>query len=119
MEDVSTFNSGTIEHTRAFRSLKTDLNIPTNQKTGGTIVAAKKMLSTIQAQQDFITALAAIRDLEILEHVPESEEYQNYSSISIPSTGSIVFLKTVDVFSPEEMLSKLNNELKTTESQMY
>ena len=115
---ISTFTSGTIEHTRAFRSLKTDLNVPANQKTGGTIIAAKNMLSTILAQKDFITALGAIKDLEILENVPDSEEYQNYSSISIPATGSIVFIKTEDVVSPEEMLSKLTKELKTTESQI-
>jgi valyl-tRNA synthetase len=115
---ISTFNSGTIEHTRAFRSLKTDLNIPTNQKMGGTIIATEPILSSIMAQQDFIIALGAIKDLEILENVPDSEEYQNYSSISIPATGSMVFLKTEDVVSPQEMRSKLRNELKTTQSQI-
>jgi len=115
---VSTFNSGTIEHTRAFRSLKTDLNIPVNQKTGGTIVVTKKMMATINSQKKFITALGAIKDLEILENVPDAEEYQSYRSLSIPTTGSIVFLKTEDLITQEEMREKLQKELITTQSQI-
>ena len=113
---VSTFTSGTIEHTRAFRSLKTDLNIPINQKTGGTIVATQKMMATILAQKDFITTLGAIKDLEIIDKVPDAEEYQNFRSLSIPTIGSIVFLKTEDLISQEEMREKLQKELKTTQS---
>ena len=115
---ISTFIAGTIEHTRAFRSLKTDLNIPVNQKTSGTIIAEKGTLPMILAQKDFIAALGAIKDMEILDAIPDVEEYQNYSSNSIPSTGSIVFLKTDEVFSQQEMQDKLAKELKTTQSQV-
>jgi len=107
---VSAFISGTIEHTRAFRSLKTDLNIPVNQKVSGAIIAEKETLPLILAQKDFISSLAKIKDMEILGAVPDADEYKNYSSTSIPSTGSIVFLKTEEIFSQEEMREKLLKE---------
>jgi valyl-tRNA synthetase len=113
---VSTFISGTIEHTRAFRSLKTDLNIPVNQKIGGTIITDKETLPMILAQKDFIASLGAIKDIEILDVIPDAEKYQNYSSTSIPSTGSIVFLKTEEVFSQQEMRDKLMKEFELTNS---
>jgi len=115
---VSTFISGTIEHTRAFRSLKTDLNIPVNQKISGTIIADKVTLPMILAQKDFIASLGAIKNIEILDAIPNVEEYQNYSSNSIPSTGSIVFLKTEEIFSQEEIRGKLLKEFELTNSQI-
>jgi valyl-tRNA synthetase len=115
---VSTFITGTIEHTRAFRSLKTDLNIPVNQKVSGTIIANKGTLPLILAQKDFIASLGKVKDMEILCAVPDVEEYQNYSSTSIPSTGSIVFLKTKEVFSQQEMRDKLMKEYEITNSQI-
>ena len=115
---VSTFISGTIEHTRAFRSLKTDLNIPVNQKIGGTIIVDKETFPMILAQKDFIASLGAIKDIEILDVIPDAEKYQNYSSHSIPATGSIVFLKTEEVFSQQEMRDKLMKEFELTNSQV-
>ena len=115
---ISTFISGTIEHTRAFRSLKTDLNIPVNQKIGGAIITEKETLPTVLAQKDLIASLSAIKDIEILDVIPDAEKYQNYSSNSIPSTGSIVFLKTEEVFSQQEMRYKLMKEFELTNSQV-
>ena len=115
---INTFNSGTIEHTRAFRSLKTDLNIPVNQRVGGTIIADEGVLPLILAQKDFIASLARVKDMEILGAIPDIEEYKNYSSTSIPSTGSIVFLKTEEIFSQEEMREKLVKDYEITNGQI-
>lgn len=115
---VSNFITGTIEHTRALRALKTDLEIPTNQKTGGTIIANAKVEAMIQSQSIYISALAAIKNLEIYTKVPDAEEYQNYSSASIPTTGSMVFIKTGDLISPEEMQLKLSKELANAKGQI-
>jgi len=111
---INTFTSGTIEHTRAFRSLKTDLNIPVNQRVSGTIIADEGVLPLILAQKDFIASLAKVKDMEILGAIPDTEEYKNYSSTSIPSTGSIVFLKTEEIFSQEEMREKLVKDYEIT-----
>jgi valyl-tRNA synthetase len=113
---VSTFITGTIEHTRAFRSLKTDLNIPVNQVTGGTIIVDNNTLPIIQAQENFIALLGAIKDLEIFSRIPDPDEYQNYPSVSIPTSGSIVYLKTADYVSADEMRNKLMKEFELTNS---
>jgi len=115
---ISTFISGTIEHTRAFRSLKTDLNIPVHQVTGGTIIIDNDILPIIQAQENFIAPLGAIKDLEIFNRVPNPDEYQNYPSVGIPTSGSIVYLKTADYISADEMRDKLAKEMETTQSQI-
>ena len=115
---VSAFVTGTIEHTRAFRSLKTDLSIPVNQVTGGSIVVDNDTLPIIQAQENFIAPLCAIKDLEIFDRIPDPDEYQKYPSVSIPTSGSIVYLKTAGFVSADEMRDKLAKELKTTQSQI-
>jgi len=115
---VSAFVTGTIEHTRAFRSLKTDLSIPVNQVTGGSIVVDNDTLPIIQAQENFIAPLCAIKDLEIFDWIPDPDEYQKYPSVSIPTSGSIVYLKTAGFVSADEMRDKLAKELKTTQSQI-
>ncbi len=115
---VSAFIAGTIEHTRAFRSLKTDLNIPVNQVTGGSIVVDNDTLPIVQAQENFIARLCAIKNLEIINRIPDPDEYQNYPSVSIPTSGSIVYLKTAGYVSTDEMRDKLAKELKTTQSQI-
>jgi len=115
---INTFLQGTIEHTRAFRSLKTDAGIAVKQNCGGTIIAGGKIASIIQKQKSFIASLAAIDDLQIHSAVPDPDEYQSYSSISIPETGTMVYLKTSDLVSPKEMRESLEKELQNAESQI-
>jgi len=115
---INTFISGTIEHTRAFRSLKTDLNIPANQATGGSIIVDNDTLPIIQAQENFIASLGAIKNLEIFNRIPDPDEYQKYPSVSIPTSGSIVYLKTADYVSADEMQDKLMKEFELTNSQI-
>ena len=115
---INTFINGTIEHTRAFRSLKTDSNIPAKQKCGGTIIAKDTVAKRIEEQKNLISALAAIDKLEIYSEIPDPEEYQKYSSVSIPATGTMVFLKTSDLLNPDEMRETLTNELENCQGQI-
>ena len=115
---ASAFSRGTIEHTRAFRSLKTDADIPAKKKCGGVIIASGKSLEIIEQQKQIISSLAAIDNLEIYPQVPDQEEFKQYSSISIPETGTMVYLKTSDLISPDEMRASLQKELKNTDEQI-
>ncbi len=91
---IDDFVNGTIEHSRAFRTLKTELNMPVNQHASGTIIAAREMINIITAQKDLIKHSSALDGLEILEAIPDAEAYKQYHSSSIPATGSLVFLVT-------------------------
>jgi valyl-tRNA synthetase len=115
---ISAYTSGTIEHTRAFRSLKTDADIPAKQKCGGAIIANGAATEIIEKQKKWISSLAAISDLEIHQEIPDADEYQKYSSVSIPQTGTMVFLKTSDIINPDEMRASLKAELQNTHEQI-
>ena len=115
---IDAFVNGTIEHSRAFRTLKTELNIPVNQKANGTIIAAKDMLETIHKQKDTIAFSSTLKALEILDAVPDVEEYKQYHSSSIAATGSMVYLKTDEIMNDEKMQEKLEKELAEANSQI-
>ena len=115
---IEAFVNGTIEHSRAFRMLKTEMNIPVNQKANGAIIATKDMLATIQGQKDAIAFSSALKELEVLDAVPDAEEYKQYHSSSIVATGSMVYLKTDDLMNDEKMQEKLQKELAEANSQI-
>jgi len=113
---VNAYTNGTIEHTRAFRSLKTNLNIPINQMAGGTILIDSESRQIVNDQKELIESLSSIKDLEVFVSFPDPDEYSDYPSISIPSSDSMVFLKTKDIMSNKEMKDKLQKELDITQS---
>jgi valyl-tRNA synthetase len=115
---IEAFSSATIEHSRAFRTLKTESSIPVSQKASGTIIATREMLPEIQKQKEYITYSGALKDLEILEAIPDAEEYKQYHSSSIASTGSMVFLKTTDLVDDKQLQEKLKKELAEANSQI-
>ena len=115
---VEIFQTGTIDHTKAFRTLKTSLGIPVIQKTGGTIILTSKNKDMISRQGAYITALAHLTDLLILEEIPDANAYKGYISESVPSSGSLAFLRTAEIQSDEEMLKKLENELSESKYQI-
>jgi valyl-tRNA synthetase len=115
---IEKFINGTIEHSRAFRTLKTELNMPVNQRTSGTIIAAHEMIATLRAQQDLIKHTSALDNLEILESIPNAEDYKQYHSSSIPATGSLVFLITSANTDDEKTQEKLKKELEEANSQI-
>ena len=116
---IDKFVNGTIEHSRAFRTLKTEMNISVNQPAGGTIIATKAMIEVIKEQKDLIAFSSSLNELEILDAIPDAEEYKQYHSSSIASTGSLVFLKTGEIMADEKMQEKLQRELKEAESQIH
>ena len=115
---IEAFVNSTIEHSRAFRMLKTEMNIPVNQKANGAIIATKDMLATIQGQKDAIAFSSALKELEVLDAIPDAEEYKQYHSSSIAATGSMVYLKTDDLMNDEKMQEKLQKELAEANSQI-
>ncbi|MCD6355801.1 MAG: valine--tRNA ligase [Anaerolineaceae bacterium] len=115
---IGNFTAGTIEHTRAFRALKTELGIAANHVTGGIIIANNKNFPIIQQQKRFISYLGAIENLEIFKNIQNPEEYHDYPSVSIPSNGSIVYLKTTGLASTDELLENLGKELNIAKSQI-
>ena len=117
-EAIDTFVNATIEHSRAFRMLKTESGIPANRKAAGTIIATKEMMSLIQAQKEYIAYSGALNELEILNAIPDAEEYKQYHSSSIASTGSMVYLKTADLVDNKQMQEKLKKELAEANAQI-
>ena len=115
---IDQFISGTIEHSRAFRTLKTEMNIPVNQSAGGTIICAPEMKEIITQQKDQIAFASSLKNLEIMDSIPNTEEYKKYHSASIPATGSMVFLITNESLTGEKMQGKLEKELIETTSQI-
>jgi valyl-tRNA synthetase len=117
-EAIDKFVNGSIEHSRAFRTLKTERNIPVNQPASGTIIATKEMIEIIREQQNLIAYSSSLKELEIFDAIPDAEEYKQYHSSSIAATGSLVFLKTGEIMADEKMQEKLQRELKEADSQI-
>ncbi len=115
---IEGFRNITIEHTRAFRALKTSLGIPMTQIISGTIIASPELWNSIEKQKEYIISLANLKQLLIEKEIPDEAEYKNYLSESIPATGSIVYLKTDDLKSPDSLIEKLKNELSEIQAQI-
>jgi valyl-tRNA synthetase len=113
---VEQFIKGAIEPTSAFRALKTSINIPVGQKMNGSIISTPEYKKLINQSSSYIKELAKLNDLIILDKIPTSGEYKNYASESISSTGSIIYLRTDDQLSSEEMKDNLEKELKEAQS---
>jgi valyl-tRNA synthetase len=115
---VENFINGTIEHSRAFRNLVTDLKITHNQFAGGTIIATPETMSLLNQQKEIITSASPILNLNIYSAIPDPEKYKNYPSISVPSVGSIIFLNTDENISDEKTQEKLKKDLEEANSQI-
>ena len=117
-EAVEKFTNATMEHSRAFRTLKTELNIPANQAASGSIIATREMLPVLEAQKDLIAYSSALKELEILTAVPDAEVYKQYHSSSIAATGSMIYLHTEEAVVDENLRGKLEKELSEANSQI-
>jgi valyl-tRNA synthetase len=117
-EAVEKFSNATMEHSRAFRTLKTELNIPANQAASGSIIATHEMLPVLEAQKDLIAYSSALKELEILTAVPDAEVYKQYHSSSIAATGSMIYLHTQEAVVDEKLREKLERELSEANSQI-
>jgi valyl-tRNA synthetase len=115
---VDNFSNATMEHARAFRTLKTELNIPANQTASGSIIATQEMLPILEAQKDLIAYSSALKELEILTAIPDAEAYKQYHSSSIAATGSMIFLHTEEAVVDENLRNKLEKELAEANSQI-
>ena len=116
---IDKFVNGTIEHSRAFRTLKTEMNIPVNQPASGTIIATKDIdRRSSRSKRSLIAYSSSLKELEIFDAIPDAEEYKQYHSSSIAATGSLVFLKTGEIMADEKMQEKLQRELKEADSQI-
>jgi valyl-tRNA synthetase len=117
-DSVRKFISITIDHTKAFRALKTQIGMPIRQKANGTIIINRSNRQLVLDQEEYLTTLGALQQLEILEEIPDVEEYKKYLSASVPSTGSMVFLRTEVNAKTTESAEKLQAELGETEKQI-
>ncbi|BBB49288.1 valine--tRNA ligase [Pelolinea submarina] len=117
-EAVEKFANATMEHSRAFRTLKTELNIPANQAASGSIIATHEMLPVLEAQKDLIAYSSALKELEILTAVPDAEVYKQFHSSSIAATGSMIYLHTQEAVVDDKLREKLERELSEANSQI-
>ena len=62
--------------------------------------------------------MAAIKGLEIYSRIPDVEQYQKYSSASVPAAGTMVYIKTEDSISSEELQGNLQKELDNANQQI-
>ena len=63
---ITVFSEITIEHTKALRTLKTDLGIAVRQKANAHIITGKKKGSQFKEQAEYIRSLASIDQLKFL-----------------------------------------------------
>ena len=117
-EAINNFNSITVEHVKAIRAMKTDLNIPVKQKTGAVIITNDVWIKELDKQQDYITYLGALSSVDFSTNIKDAEAYQGYRSASIPSTGSIIYLITDENLSDKKILEKLNKDILNTQGQI-
>ncbi len=115
---VDSFTKATIDHTKAFRLLKTTANLPVTQKTRAAIVVNKELKSIIDGQMSYIKNLARLEDLEIFPEVPDQEEFQKYPTESVISMGSLAYLVLKDSSTSVEMVEKLEKDLAEANSQI-
>jgi len=115
---VSDFSDITIEHTKALRTLKTDLGIPVRKKVNAHIITGKKLNQKFIQQTEYIRSLASIDNLGLSEKITGQDALKGHPSASIPATGSVAYLITSEDISNEEVLDKINAELKNTEGQI-
>ena len=115
---VDRFTKGTIEPTSAFRTLKTNINIPIGQRMNGVIISTPEFKDLIAKSTEYILGLARLSELQVLDEIPVSGEFKDYPSESILSTGSIVYLRTDDHSSTEDMKVNLEKDLQETNSQI-
>ena len=72
----------------------------------------------IAKSTEYILGLARLSELQVLDEIPVSGEFKDYPSESILSTGSIVYLRTDDHSSTEDMKVNLEKDLQETNSQI-
>ena len=113
---VELFTRGVVDPVKAFRSLKTDLNIPVNQKVPGVIITAPENQTFLSLYQPIIMHLARLDNLSVENQVPDADEFKQYPSSSVPSSGSLVFVKLNNQDSVAISGDKLEKELRETEN---
>jgi len=111
---IDNFTKATIDHTKAIRALKTQKGLPANQKGKCVIIANNESKKLIEVQKGYISQLGRISDLQILDEIPDAEKFKRYPSMSIPSSGSLVFLITEDAASENDSAEKLRKDLAET-----
>ncbi|HEY59319.1 MAG TPA: valine--tRNA ligase [Anaerolineae bacterium] len=89
---IKSFTKGTIEHSKAFRNLKADLGIPYSQYIGGTILTTPENLTFVESQEEYISSTGAINIIDITDNIKTTEALSAYPSMSVPSTGSVIYL---------------------------
>ena len=82
------------------------------------IIANNENKKLIEDQKEYISQLARISDLQILDEIPDVEKFKRYPSMSIPSSGSLVFLITEDVAPDNDSAEKLKKDLVETDIQI-
>jgi len=114
---IERFVNGTMEHSRAFRQLKTELNLPVNQKVRGTIIVTPEMKEILIDQRDQIAYSSSLEELEILDSIPQDKDYKQYPSSSLAATGSLMILRIDENAPDEKMMEKLQKDLQEAVSQ--
>jgi len=115
---IDNFSKATIDHTKAIRALRTQTGMPASQKGSCVIITNNENKKLIQDQEKYILQLGRISDLQILDEIPDTEEFKRYPSMSIPTSGSLVFLITEDINADNDSAEKLKKDLKETELQI-
>ena len=79
----------------------------------GTIIPQKIYKELIISQKEFISSGSATV-FDIVDNITDPEEYKNYPSTTVASTGSIIYLKVDKVNSEKLQREKFQNQLEET-----
>lgn len=115
---VEDFSKSTMDHTKAFRSLKTNIGLTIKEKVKGMIVTTPNNVSLLNQQSDYISLLSYIEDLFIGTDFPNHLNKQEFASESVSSSGSLVYVSRSNASSDPELSEKLDRELAETLAQI-
>lgn len=107
-----------MDHTRAFRLLKTNSGLSLRDKSKGIILTESKNLDLFEQHAAYISSLSFLEELTITSIFPETLDKNDYISESVPSVGSMVFISTAVTQSDPQKISRLDEDLKQTNSQI-
>ena len=115
---VEDFIKVTMDHTKAFRTLKTDAGLALKEDVQAVILTAESNIKSLIKQKEYISSLSFIKNLVITNDFPPELKKEDFISASVPSVGSLVFISTESASSNPQKAAMLTQELDQTVSQI-
>jgi len=115
---IEAFHSGVMDVVKAIRSIRLEYKIVFKEPLEITIVCPTLLKDQMQKDLPIITALCNLSTVQLLENLPQREEYKKFLTIPLPSSGSALFIHREASVSNSEKQKQLEKELQNISSQV-